>query len=34
MPHRCGIFTVRPKKPNAVSQEEGVCVLVMEVYVQ
>lgn len=23
MPHRCGIFTVRPVKPNAVTQDEG-----------
>ena len=26
MPHRCGIFTVRPVKPNAVTQDEGTCI--------
>ena len=25
MPHRCGIFTVRPQKPNAATQDEGDC---------
>ena len=27
MPHRCGIFTVRPVKPNAVTQDEGLYLL-------
>ena len=29
MPHRCGIFTVRPQKPNAVTQDEGIACMYM-----
>ena len=27
MPHRCGIFTVRPQKPNAVTQDDGTYIV-------
>lgn len=27
MPHRCGIFTVRPHKPTALTQDDGMCMI-------